>query len=259
MNLYGVVFKDNGKIYYFKSALELKINDYVIVETERGIQLAKISTIPEDVVLETEIKEIVRIACEEDYEEHLKNLKEAEKALKKAIQFANDLDLKMRLTSAEFTFDRKQLLFQFTADDRIDFRDLAKKLASIYHTRIELRQIGARDKAKEIGGLGVCGRQLCCNNFLREMESVSMNMAKNQNLALTPNKINGLCGRLLCCLTYEDENYLECSKGMPSVGNEINTKKGRGKVTSVDILNRKYKVLINGEKEEFYLDDNSKK
>lgn len=259
MNLYGVVFKDNGKIYYFKSGLELKINDYVIVETERGIQFAKISTIPEDVVLETEIKEIVRIACEEDYEEHLKNLKEAEKALKKAIQFANDLDLKMRLTSAEFTFDRKQLLFQFTADDRIDFRDLAKKLASIYHTRIELRQIGARDKAKEIGGLGVCGRQLCCNNFLREMESVSMNMAKNQNLALTPNKINGLCGRLLCCLTYEDENYLECSKGMPSVGNEINTKKGRGKVTSVDILNRKYKVLINGEKEEFYLDDNSKK
>lgn len=259
MNLYGVVFKDNGKIYYFKSALELKINDYVIVETERGIQLAKISTIPEDVVLETEIKEIVRIACGEDYEEHLKNLKEAEKALKKAIQFANDLDLKMRLTSAEFTFDRKQLLFQFTADDRIDFRDLAKKLASIYHTRIELRQIGARDKAKEIGGLGVCGRQLCCNNFLREMESVSMNMAKNQNLALTPNKINGLCGRLLCCLTYEDENYLECSKGMPSIGNEINTEKGRGKVTSVDILNRKYKVLINGEKEEFYLDDNSKK
>lgn len=259
MNLYGVVFKDNGKIYYFKSGLELKINDYVIVETERGIQFAKISTIPEDVVLETEIKEVVRIACEEDYEEHLKNLKEAEKALKKAIQFANDLDLKMRLTSAEFTFDRKQLLFQFTADDRIDFRDLAKKLASIYHTRIELRQIGARDKAKEIGGLGVCGRQLCCNNFLREMESVSMNMAKNQNLALTPNKINGLCGRLLCCLTYEDENYLECSKGMPSVGNEINTKKGRGKVTSVDILNRKYKVLINGEKEEFYLDDNSKK
>lgn len=259
MNLYGVVFKDNGKIYYFKSGLELKINDYVIVETERGIQFAKINTIPEDVVLETEIKEIVRIACEEDYEEHLKNLKEAEKALKKAIQFANDLDLKMRLTSAEFTFDRKQLLFQFTADDRIDFRDLAKKLASIYHTRIELRQIGARDKAKEIGGLGVCGRQLCCNNFLREMESVSMNMAKNQNLALTPNKINGLCGRLLCCLTYEDENYLECSKGMPSVGNEINTKKGRGKVTSVDILNRKYKVLINGEKEEFYLDDNSKK
>ncbi len=259
MNLYGVVFKDNGKIYYFKSGLELKINDYVIVETERGIQFAKISTIPEDVVLETEIKEVVRIACEEDYEEHLKNLKEAEKALKKAIQFANDLDLKMRLTSAEFTFDRKQLLFQFTADDRIDFRDLAKKLASIYHTRIELRQIGARDKAKEIGGLGVCGRQLCCNNFLREMESVSMNMAKNQNLALTPNKINGLCGRLLCCLTYEDENYLKCSKGMPSVGNEINTKKGRGKVTSVDILNRKYKVLINGEKEEFYLDDNSKK
>ena len=255
MNLYGVVFKDNGKIYYFKSGLELKINDYVIVETERGIQFAKISTIPEDVVLETEIKEVVRIACEEDYEEHLKNLKEAEKALKKAVQFANDLDLKMRLTSAEFTFDRKQLLFQFTADDRIDFRDLA----SIYHTRIELRQIGARDKAKEIGGLGVCGRQLCCNNFLREMESVSMNMAKNQNLALTPNKINGLCGRLLCCLTYEDENYLKCSKGMPSVGNEINTKKGRGKVTSVDILNRKYKVLINGEKEEFYLDDNSKK
>ncbi|MDE6284397.1 MAG: hypothetical protein K2M17_01470, partial [Bacilli bacterium] len=187
------------------------------------------------------------------------NLKDGDKALKKCGELVPNLELNMKITTAQFTFDRKQLLFQFTADDRIDFRELAKKLAALYHTRIELRQIGARDKAKEVGGIGICGKKLCCSNFLNQMESVSMNMAKNQNLALNPSKINGLCGRLLCCLTYEDDNYIECAKGMPCVGQGVNTPKGRGTVTSVDILNRKYKAIVDGNKEEFYIDDNSKK
>ena len=163
----------------------------------------------------------------------------------------------MNIISADFTFDKTQLLFSFVSDERVDFRELAKKLASIYHTRIELRQVGARDKAKEIGGVGVCGQKICCTRFLDHIDAISMNMAKNQNLALNPSKINGLCGRLLCCLQYEDETYLECSKGMPSVGDEIKTSNGVGKVTSVDVLNRKCKVLVGSNKEEIEIDNNA--
>ena len=161
----------------------------------------------------------------------------------------------MNFIDAEFTFDRQQLLLNFYADERVDFRELAKKLAGIYRTRIELRQVGARDKAEQIGGVGPCGRELCCSSFLNHLESVSMNMAKNQNLALNPSKINGCCGRLLCCLAYEDEEYQKCQVGMPNIGQKINTTFGEGVVTSVDILNRKYKVFINNEYKEFYLDE----
>ena len=139
----------------------------------------------------------------------------------------------MKILNASFTFDRNQLLFNFLADDRVDFRELAKKLASVYKTRIELRQIGVRDKAKEVGGIGQCGRTLCCYSFLKDMSSVSINMAKNQNLALNPTKINGACGRLMCCLAYENDFYKECRNGLPSVGDNINTS---------DILKRSYKV-----------------
>ena len=139
--------------------------------------------------------------------------------------------------------------------ERVDFRELAKKLASVYRTRIELRQIGARDKAEEIGGIGPCGRILCCSNFLTHLDSVSMNMAKNQNLALNPSKINGCCGRLMCCLAYEDAEYSRCQKGMPSVGQKIDTDLGTGIVSSIDILNRRYKVFINGEYKEFELNE----
>ena len=165
----------------------------------------------------------------------------------------------MKVINAQFTLERTQLLFNFTADDRVDFRELAKKLASIYHTRIELRQIGARDKAKEVGGVGICGEQLCCVRFLRQMETISINMAKDQNLALNPSKINGVCGRLLCCLAYEDANYLEASRGMPKVGDVIKTASGEGEVVSVDVLNRKCQVMIDGNKEEHYIDEDSKK
>ena len=179
----------------------------------------------------------------------------ADEALKKARDFSRELNLSMNFIDATFTFDRKQLLFNFFADDRVDFRELAKKLAGVYHTRIELRQVGARDKAFHVGGIGICGRGLCCANYLTHLESVTMNMAKNQNLALNPSKINGACGRLLCCLAYEDEQYVEASKDMPSVGEDVVTPYGEGKVKSVDILNRKYKVLINDELKEIGLDN----
>lgn len=257
-NVYGVVFKDKGKVYFFKSEENFKINTYVIVETEKGLQFAKIVSLL-DKNQDMEYKKIIRVASDEDYNNHLRNLKDADKAFRKCVQLVKDLGLKMKITSTSYTFDRNQLLFNFTADDRIDFRELAKKLAGLYHTRIELRQIGARDKAKEIGGIGICGKKLCCANFLNQIDGISMNMAKNQSLALNPSKINGACGRLLCCLAYEDENYLESSKGLPSAGDYIKTSKGNGIVESVDVLNRKYKVNINGNKEEFYADENSKK
>ena len=154
----------------------------------------------------------------------------------------DELGLDMKILSASFTFDRKQLLFNFLADDRVDFRELAKRLASIYKTRIELRQIGVRDKAKEIGGYGQCGRKLCCHGFLDNLNGVSINMAKNQNLALNPEKINGVCGRLMCCLAYENESYFEYKKDLPRVGEIIKTKEGTGKVIYVDLFAKKYKI-----------------
>ena len=193
-----------------------------------------------------EMKNIVRVATDEDYDQYLKNLAESEKCVTKAREFVKELDLDMNILDASYTLDKKQLLFNFIADERVDFRELAKKLASIYKTRIELRQIGARDKARNISGLGLCGRKLCCSSFLSHIDSVTMNMAKNQGLALNPSKINGLCGRLLCCLTYEDEEYVRCQDGLPSVGQTVKVDNDKGKVISVDILKRKYKVDCDG-------------
>ena len=205
------------------------------------------------------MKQIIRLATEDDQNTYMENLKDAQKALKKCNEFIKELELDMKVINAQWTLERTQLLFNFIADNRVDFRELAKKLAYVYHTRIELRQIGARDKAKEVGGVGICGDRLCCTRFLKQIDTISINMAKDQNLALNPTKINGACGRLLCCLAYENDTYLECSKGMPSVGDIIKTKKGEGQVVSVDILNRKCQVLIDGDKEEIYIDENSKK
>ena len=154
------------------------------------------------------------------------------------------MNLNMQIMDASFTFDRSQLLFRFISDGRVDFRKLAKELANRYKTRIELRQVGVRDKAKEVGGCGLCGRQLCCVKFNTNLDSVSINMAKNQNISLNPNKINGVCGRLLCCLKYEDDNYKECRKNLPKIGQPIETEKGKGKVVELDIINNKYKVNI---------------
>ena len=249
-NIYGITLKSEGKIYYFNGEeLEVEAGKYVVVETEKGIQYGKVMykadnnkvNIPVE-----EMKKVLRVSTDEDYDTYLKNLADAEKCLAKARKIAKDLELQMNILDASYTLDRKQLLFNFIADERVDFRELAKKLAAAYKTRIELRQIGARDKARTICGIGQCGRPLCCSTFLNHIDSVTMNMAKNQNIALNPSKINGLCGRLLCCLTYEDEEYVRCGKGMPNVGQTVKTEFGKGRVVSADILNRKYKVDIDG-------------
>lgn len=255
--IYGVNFKDNGKVYHFKSKIKCPINVTVITETEKGEQFGKVVTYIDDANIKNydELKSIIRISTKNDYDQYLKNLRDAENALKDCRNIVKELELDMKVINATYTFDRKQLIFNFLADERIDFRELAKRLASIYRTRIELRQIGARDKAKEIGGLGSCGEKICCAKFLNHIESVSMTMAKNQGLALNPSKINGLCGRLLCCLTYEDEEYLACNKGMPEIGEYVETDKGKGQVISKDILNRSYKVLVNNEKIDISLGD----
>ena len=205
-NIYGVVLKDEGKIYYFDGQdLDIEMNTYVVVNTEKGIQYGKVlqKVNPNQVKIpSSEMKEIVRVATEKDYDLYLKNLADADKAMKKARELVEELELNMNILDVSYTLDKKQLLFNFVADERVDFRELAKKLASIYKTRIELRQIGARDKARMVCGIGQCGRTLCCSTFLSHIDSVTMNMAKNQNIALNPSKINGVCGRLLCCLTY---------------------------------------------------------
>lgn len=259
--VYGVTFKENGKMYYFKSKDSYVINTNVITETEKGLQYGKIiKEITDNKALSNinDYKDILRKATNEDYKSYMNILKLAEKALVKSREIASELNLDMKIINASFTFDKSQLLINFLADDRVDFRELAKRLASVYRTRIELRQIGPRDKAREVGGLGPCGQPLCCARFLSHIESISMNMAKNQNLALNPTKINGSCGRLLCCLQYEDEEYTRCGKGMPYVGQTVKTKKGSGQVLSIDILNRKYVVDIDGERVEIELGFNEK-
>ncbi len=244
MNVYGINFKTNGKVYYFDGGdLILDKNTSVIVETEKGFQYGRVITKVSKQFNE-ELKQIVRIADEEDEKEYLRNLKDADKALQNARKVVDELGLQMNILDATYTFDRNQLLFNFVADGRIDFRELAKRLAGTYRTRIELRQIGARDKAKEVGGYGVCGKKLCCSSFLGHIDAVTINMAKNQNIALNPTKINGCCGRLLCCLAYEDDTYTECQKGMPYVGQTVKYEGKPGVVRAVDVLNRKYKVEI---------------
>ena len=184
---------------------------------------------------------------------------DADKALIKCNSLIEKYNLEMKIIDVSYTFDREQLIFRFVSDSRVDFRQLAKDLGSIFKTRIELRQVGIRDKAKEIGGFGPCGRKLCCNSFLTEFDSVSINMAKNQNLSLNPTKINGVCGRLLCCLKYENDNYTEYKKDLPDVGSRVKTENGEGKVISVDVFKRIYKVLLSdGEIEVVDLGNESK-
>ncbi len=257
-NVYGITLGSEGKIYYFNgNDLEIENDTKVVVETEKGIQLGKVmyKAEPEKVKIDVEtMKNVIRVATDEDYDTYLKNLGDASKCLTKARNLVKELEMDMNILDANYTLDRKQLLFNFIADERVDFRELAKRLAALYKTRIELRQIGARDKARIICGIGQCGRTLCCSSFLNHIDSVTMNMAKNQGIALNPSKINGLCGRLLCCLTYEDEEYARCQKGLPSVGQTIKSEYGSGKVVSVDILNRKYKLDVDGVIREIELD-----
>lgn len=244
----GIAFKEGGRVYYFFSnGIELRKSDNVIVNTERGLQLGIVEKVNVEIDFNTfkdEIKNIVRKANEADLAKHQQNIHDAEAAIDVCRKLVTKYKLDMQIIDASFTFNREQLMFHFVASARVDFRELAKELANIYKTRIELRQVGIRDKAKEVGGLGICGCQLCCSRFLKEFDSVSINMAKNQNISLNPTKINGVCGRLLCCLKYEDECYKQCRENIPSVGKKVMTEKGEGKVVSIDILQKKYKVEV---------------
>ena len=247
MSVVGVKLNGIGKVYFFDE------NDYktldgmdVIIETEKGTQFGKVvSHIDDkDINKKIEYKKDLRIATKADVKKHLSMLSDVDKAIVKCNELIKKYNLEMKIIDASYTFDREQLMFRFLADDRVDFRQLAKDLGSTFKTRIELRQVGIRDKAKEIGGFGPCGRKLCCNNFLAEFESVSINMAKNQNLSLNPTKINGVCGRLMCCLTYENDNYMEYKDGLPEVGHRVTVDGESGKVISVDVFKRTYKVLL---------------
>ena len=251
MNLVAIKFKSDGKSYYFDSNdLELEKNEYVLVETEKGVQLGIVSDInidAEKLNLNKEFKKVIKKASKSDYDLYLKNLKEAEIVLIETRKKIEKEQIPMRLIDAMYTFDKKQLILNFVADERIDFRDLVKYLAAKYKTHIELHQMGVRDKAKEIGGIGQCGMPLCCKTFKGNMDGVSINMAKNQSISLNPSKINGCCGRLLCCLSYEDEVYTELKKELPKINEKIKIDDSLGKVVKVDLLKKRIIVDIDGE------------
>lgn len=242
MKVVGVKVNETGKVLYYDSNnLNLKINLTVIVLDERGLQFAKVVDFM-DVPDNSDYEKIVRIATKKDYLQHLKNIEDARVALEKCRSIVMKNNLNMNIIDATYNFDKSQLLFRFLSDERVDFRNLAKELGAKLRTRIELRQIGIRDKAKEIGGIGPCGRFLCCSTFLTNFDTVSISMAKNQGLALNPTKINGVCGRLLCCLKYEDEAYTSLKEKFPEVGNIINNGKVEGKVVEINILSGTYKI-----------------
>ncbi len=244
----GIRFKKLGKIYFFNPCdIEFEKGQSAIVETARGVELGEVAIanrIIDDSKIIAPLKDVIRLATEEDikrYEENEKKSKEAYAVCEKKIQEHN---LDMKLVDVEYTFDGTKLLFYFTADGRIDFRDLVKDLAAIYKTRIELRQIGVRDEVKMLGGYGMCGRELCCCNHLGDLNPVSIKMAKEQGLSLNPTKISGVCGRLMCCLKHEQEVYEEKLSRLPSVGSIVKTPEGKGTVEDVEVLREIIKVKI---------------
>lgn len=236
----GVQFKQVGKKYFFDpNGFELKKGDYVLVETVRGMEFGTVVIAPklvgeEDVFLP--LKPVMRIATEEDIEKHRQNKADEAYAIEACEQLIVKNKLDMQLLGCEYTFDRTKLIFYFTAEGRVDFRQLVKDLAYTFRLRIELRQIGVRDAAKMIGGLGPCGRVLCCTSFLGEFATETIKMAKNQQLSLNPSKISGICGKLLCCLKYENETYVELMKRLPDVGNRVLTELGEGRVRSINMI-----------------------
>lgn len=244
----GVRFKDAGKIYYFDPE-EHPLNEGtpVIVETVRGVEYGRV-VVPQKQVTDKEVvlplKKVVRIADAQDLEKVRENQRKSKEAMEICIEKVKKHGLDMKLVDAEYTFDNSKVIFYFTADGRVDFRNLVKDLASVFRTRIELRQIGVRDEAKMLGGLGSCGRTLCCSTFLSEFEPVSIKMAKEQNLSLNPSKISGVCGRLMCCLRYESEFYHEARAGLPDVGKTVTTPQGKAKVVEVNVLKRKVRLQM---------------
>lgn len=249
----GVRFKKAGKIYYFDpDDQNIDENTYVIVETARGIEMGKVVLPNREVDIEeivAPLKKVIRIATEEDIEHHKENIGNEKEAMDICLQKIKEHNLEMKLIDVEYTFDNNKILFYFTADGRIDFRELVKDLAAIFKTRIELRQIGVRDETKMMGGIGICGRVLCCKGFLCEFQPVSIKMAKEQGLSLNPSKISGCCGRLMCCLKYEHEAYEEVLKKMPKVGALVSTPEGQGIVIDTNLLKETAKIKLENENE----------
>ena len=245
----GVRFRNVGKIYYFSPKnLEIKSGDHVIVETARGVEYGNVVLPPrevEDEKVVQPLKEVIRIANAQDDKKEESNRKREKEAYQICLKKIKEHGLEMKLIDVEYTFDNNKVLFYFTADGRIDFRELVKDLAAIFKTRIELRQIGVRDETKILGGIGICGRALCCHTYLSEFAPVSIKMAKEQNLSLNPTKISGVCGRLMCCLKNEEETYEELNRKLPVVGDRVNTPEGlRGEVQSVNVLRQLVKVIV---------------
>ena len=256
IKIVGVRFRKAGKIYYFDPAgMEIETGTHVIVETARGIEFGTVMIPPremeEDGVVQP-LKPVIRIATEADEITEQKNKEKEKEAFQICLEKIAKHKLEMKLVEAEYTFDNNKLLFYFTADGRIDFRELVKDLASVFRTRIELRQIGVRDETKILGGIGICGRPLCCSTYLSEFIPVSIKMAKEQNLSLNPTKISGVCGRLMCCLKNEEETYEYLNSRLPNVGDHVTTVEGlKGEVQSVSVLRQLVKVIVevNDEKE----------
>ena len=252
----GVRFRTAGKIYFFDPLeFEIKRGDHVIVETARGVEYGTVvgdpKEVEEDQVIQP-LKPVLRVATAKDDEQEKSNKEKEREAFKVCLEKIRKHELDMKLIDAEYTFDNNKVLFYFTADGRIDFRELVKDLAAVFKTRIELRQIGVRDETKILGGIGSCGRQLCCHTHLSEFVPVSIKMAKEQNLSLNPTKISGVCGRLMCCLKHEEETYEELNRNLPNVGDFVNCSDGvKGEVHSVNVLRQLVKVIVevNDEKE----------
>lgn len=252
----GVRFRTAGKIYFFDPLnFEIKRGDHVIVETARGIEFGTVMTgvtEVEDEKVVQPLKPVIRIANERDIEQEANNKVKEKEAFRVCLEKIRKHELEMKLIDAEYTFDNNKVLFYFTADGRIDFRELVKDLAGVFKTRIELRQIGVRDETKIVGGIGICGRPLCCHSYLSDFVPVSIKMAKEQNLSLNPTKISGVCGRLMCCLKNEEETYEELNRRLPGIGDFVTTEDGlKGEVQSVNVLRQLVKVVVeNGDEKE---------
>lgn len=254
IKIIGVRFRTAGKIYYFDpKKLPIKKGDHVIVETARGIEygnvVCNVREVPDDQVVQP-LKPVIRIATPDDTAREARNREKEKEAMRICLEKIKKHNLEMKLIDTEYTFDNNKVLFYFTADGRIDFRELVKDLAAVFRTRIELRQIGVRDETKILGGIGICGRPLCCHTFLSEFAPVSIKMAKEQNLSLNPTKISGVCGRLMCCLKNEAETYEYLNSRLPAIGDKVVTEDGmKGDVQSVNVLRQTVKVVVDVEDE----------
>ena len=245
----GVRFRQAGKVYFFSPGkFHIKQGDKVIVETARGVEFGSVVSgvkeVPDETIMQP-LKSVIRIATEEDKRNEERNREKEKEAFRVCLEKIREHELDMKLINAEYTFDNNKVLFYFTAEGRIDFRDLVKDLAAVFRTRIELRQIGVRDETKIRGGIGICGRPLCCHTYLSEFAPVSIKMAKEQNLSLNPTKISGVCGRLMCCLNHEEETYEDLNRNLPHVGDKVTCPDGsEGEVANVNVLRQLVKVVI---------------